>query len=570
MDNKSIIKALRKVSALMELHGENPFKTRGYTNAVFTIERTETRLAELSQEELEGMEGIGKSLAKSIAALIETGEMPVLQEYLDQTPAGVVEMLDIKGIGPKKIRTIWQELGIETTAGLLQACEEGQIAKLKGFGEKTQETIRQALLFTAAMAGKYHYAEVEDNAAALLKELREALGTDKIELVGDMRRYMEIIEDLRLLVATEDIPSAFAKAATLDAIKVDEVISGPFVLRGTWVTMDLPFTLFACPEARFGSELVRHTGSGRHLAAEVKENLSLMAYATGNDHSTEAEVYKALEMDTIPAAMREGLLELELAREQKLPSLVQESDLRGILHNHSTYSDGKHTLREMAEHCKELGYEYLGISDHSKSAFYANGLDEDRIIKQHKEIDELNKELAPFRIFKGIESDILADGSLDYADDVLASFDFIVSSVHSTLNMDQAKATKRLITAIENPYTTILGHPTGRLLLRREGYPIDHQAVIDACAEHGVIIEINANPWRLDLDWRWVGYALEKGVQIAINPDAHEKDGYHDMRYGLLVGQKAGLTADMTFNALGTDAVADWFEKRKERSTQKA
>ena len=264
-------------------------------------------------------------------------------------------------------------------------------------------------------------------------------------------------------------------------------------------------------------------------------------------------------MQYIPTEMREGYDEVALAKEDKIPTLLEESDLKGILHNHSTYSDGKHTLRQMAEACRDLGYEYLGISDHSRTAFYAGGLDIEAVEKQHHEIDELNKELAPFKIFKGIESDILADGSLDYPEETLKSFDFIVSSIHSILNMDIKRATSRLVTAIENPYTTILGHPTGRLLLRREGYPIDHKTVIDACAKHGVVIEINANPWRLDLDWRWVRYAMEQGVKLSINPDAHEIDGYGDMKYGVLVGRKGGLTKEMTLNALSLSEIETFF-----------
>jgi len=284
--------------------------------------------------------------------------------------------------------------------------------------------------------------------------------------------------------------------------------------------------------------------------------------------STEEEAYRHAGLAYIEPELREGSFEIGLAMENKLPKLVEMQDLRGILHNHSTYSDGKNTLEEMAVYCKELGFEYLGMSDHSRSAFYASGLEANRVRDQQVEIDALNKKLAPFRIFKGIESDILPDGSLDYEDEVLASFDFIVASIHSVLNMDLQKATNRLLKAIKNPYTTMLGHPTGRLLLERKGYPIDHKTVIDACAEEGVIIEINAHPWRLDLDWRWVHYALEKNVMISINPDAHEKAGYHDMRYGLLVGRKGGLTKEMTFNALPVDAVAAHFEKRSQRAAQ--
>jgi DNA polymerase (family 10) len=265
----------------------------------------------------------------------------------------------------------------------------------------------------------------------------------------------------------------------------------------------------------------------------------------------------------IPEELREGLVEFDLVKSGKIEQLVTDKDLKGILHNHSTYSDGKHTLRQMAEHCRDLGYAYLGISDHSRTAFYAGGLEIERVQQQHLEIDLLNQELAPFRIFKGIESDILIDGSLDYPEEVLATFDFVVASIHSSLNMDVKKATQRLLKAIENPYTTILGHPTGRLLLRRGGYPIDHKVIIQACADHGVVIEINANPWRLDLDWRWVQEAMEKGVKLSINPDAHEMEGYADMRYGVIAGRKGGLTKDMTFNAFSLAEMETYLQQRK-------
>src|SRR5690606_14993750 len=316
----------------------------------------------------------------------------------------------------------------------------------------------------------------------------------------------------------------------------------------------------------FVRETLLRTGSRNHLLAPVLDYPSLAAFFRSKTFDSELQAYQEAGLAYIAPELREGQFEIALAREGKLPVLLELEDLRGSLHNHSTYSDGKHTLRDMATYCQSLGYEYLGIADHSRSAFYAGGLDIERVAEQQREIEVLNRELAPFRVFSGIESDILVDGSLDYPDDILASFDFVVASIHSALSMTRQKATSRLIKAIENPYTTILGHPTGRLLLRRDGYPIDHQAIIDACAANDVVIEINANPWRLDLDWRWIRYAIEKGVRLSINPDAHEKEAYADMRYGVLVARKGGLTREMTLNALSADALTIYFEARKKKT----
>ena len=327
---------------------------------------------------------------------------------------------------------------------------------------------------------------------------------------------------------------------------------------------ELSVILHFSDPASFIKEKILRTGSKSHLLYPMEGDLPFVSLLQDFEFNSEEEVYQKAGYVWIPEELREGFLEFDWAKGGAKP-LLEEKDLKGILHNHSTYSDGKHTLRQMAEHCKSLGYEYLGMSDHSRTASYAGGLDIEKVQKQQAEIDQLNQELAPFKIFKGIESDILTDGSLDYPPDVLASFDFIVASIHSGLSMDRKKATARMLKAVENPYTTILGHPTGRLLLRREGYPLDHKVIIDACAAHAVIIEINANPWRLDLDWRWVHYAMEKGVKLAINPDAHAMEGYADMRYGVMVGRKGGLTAEMTFNALGKEALNKYFEERKNK-----
>jgi DNA polymerase (family 10) len=323
----------------------------------------------------------------------------------------------------------------------------------------------------------------------------------------------------------------------------------------------IPLKIIACTENEFAFKLWQTTGTTEHINQASKANNVLLS-ALENCKS-EDEIYKKLKLPFIQPELREGIFEIDLALKNQLPELVELSDLKGILHNHSTDSDGINTLEEMAVYCKNMGMEYLGICDHSKSAFYANGLSIERVLDQHKRIDALNLKLAPFKIFKGIESDILADGSLDYPAEILAQFDFIVGSIHSGLQMDEEKATQRLINAIKNPYCTLLGHPTGRLLLARKGYPINHKAVIDACAENGVVIELNAHPYRLDLDWRWIQYALSKNVMISINPDAHATSGYHDMHFGICSARKGGLFKEMTFNAKTLEEITTYFNFRK-------
>lgn len=554
----------------MELHEENAFKIRGYQNAIYNLDKSDISLGALSLKELEGLDGVGKSIAATINEINLTGSSEALSQYLDETPQGIVELLDIKGIGPKKIKVLWKELGIESGHELKEAANSGLVAKLKGFGEKTQTTLLKALEFMEANANKLHYAEAEKLSQEIIEVLEKLFPGQKISETGELRRQMEIIDTVSLLLASADFDAAEEVLDGSEDFDQDLKTSGPVTWRGSFRESKVPILINFCEPDRFVETLFSSTGSIAHLSAKVSEKDSLKNLAIGGSFENEEAIYAAAGMDYVLPELREGTFELEAAKNKSLPVLAEMSDLKGILHNHSTYSDGKHTLRQMAEYCKELGYEYLGICDHSKSAFYANGLDEDRLVEQHAEIDKLNEELAPFKIFKGIESDILYDGKLDYDDDVLASFDFIVSSVHSVLNMNRQKATQRLLTAIENPYTTILGHPTGRLLLRRAGYPIDHKAVIDHCAKHGVIIEINANPWRLDLDWRWVRYAIDQGVKLSINPDAHEMNGYHHMKYGLLAGRKGGLTANMTFNAMGKDALASFFEARKEKAAAHA
>jgi DNA polymerase (family 10) len=543
MENKPISRALRLLSQLMELHEENPFKIKSVVNAAFKIDKLPYQLAQIPLTEIDKIDGIGKSIAAKISELLATGTIQELDDILLRTPSGVVEMLGIKGIGPKKIGVIWHDLKIETVGELYYACNENRLIEAKGFGLKTQEVIKKVIEFKMAANGKFLYAHVEAVVNQIFNDL--LLWLNKVEetallgVAGEFRRCVEIIEEGLFIIGTNNVENLVQQISTFTNLEFENIGNNTFT---SHLENALRIRLILVPKTDFHLNYFKLTGNENH----VNEVLKLAGNGSFID---ENDIYAKAGLDFITPELREGLNEIELASKHKLPTLITDADLKGSLHNHSDWSDGVHTLAEMAMYCKEnLNLEYLGICDHSKSAFYAKGLNEERVYAQHLQIDELNLKLAPFKIFKGIESDILNDGSLDYSNEILKTFDFVVASVHSNLRMDKEKATARLIKAIENPYTTILGHPTGRLLLSREGYDIDYKKVIDASAANKVVIEINANPLRLDLDWRWHRYALEKGVLLSINPDAHRKESFHDMRYGVMVGRKGGLTASKCLN----------------------
>lgn len=543
------------LSQLMELHNENPFKVKSVANAAFKIDKLPYSLTNKSLSDLEAIDGLGKSIAAKVAELLHSGTLNELNDLLSQTPAGIVEMMQIKGLGPKKLLVIWKELGIDSVGELYYACNENRLIEAKGFGLKTQEEIKKNIEFSIASNGRFLYARVENFAESLLDVLKSEFKTELCFLTGQFRRRCEIVDSLDFLIVAE-MPSEIASTLEKLGLSFSETQLNTILCQSeSGIIIRLAF----CDQDHLGSELIISTGSSEHV-----NNLLALLKETELKGKTEREIYELAGISFIEPELREGNNEIELAKSKSLPELITYEDLKGSLHNHSTWSDGIHTLEEMASFCKnELRLEYLGICDHSKSAFYANGLNELRVSAQHREIEDLNKKLFPFRILKGIESDILYDGSLDYPDEVLASFDFVVASIHSILNMNEEKATERLIKAIENPYTSILGHPTGRLLLSRSGYPIDHKKVIDACAANYVIIEINANPLRLDLDWRWHQYAVSKGVLLSINPDAHRKEGFYDMKYGTLIARKGGLSKENCLNAMNLEQVLTVFETKK-------
>lgn len=538
----------------MELYNQNPFRTKAMASASFKIDKLPFPAVDATLEQLAEQPGIGKSTAEKISMLIETGSFKELDDLIIKTPEGILAMLSIKGLGPKKVQIIWNDLGIDTVGELLYACNENRLVEAKGFGLKTQEEIRKAIEFANAAQGLFLYAKAEKIAQPFFMALTEAFKEELHSFTGEFRRKCEIVSSI-------DIITTASEAAIVRFIEENK----DFTLLERF-DASLQFTdLFALKyqilfssSATFAYDLLLSTGSDTHIEQLL---------AIGKDipqADSEASIYSELGLSFIEPELREGLQELTWAKEHKLPQLISYSDLKGTLHNHSTYSDGVHSLEQMANYCKnELGLGYLGICDHSKTAVYANGLSVERLAEQWQEVDSLNVKLAPFKIFKGIESDILGDGSLDYPAEILGKFDFVVASVHSNLRMDEEKATQRLIRAIENPYTTILGHPTGRLLLSRAGYALDFKKIIDACAANQVVIEVNSNPLRLDLDWRWHQYALEKGVLLSINPDAHRTEGLLDMQYGVHVARKGGLSANRCLNAFTTEEIASFFQKRK-------
>ena len=552
---------LAETAKIMELHNANEFKVRSFQNAAFAIGKLEAPLKEMSPEDMSLVKGIGKSLSQKIVELLNTGVLQELEEYMKDTPMGVVEMMRIKGIGPKKVAVLWKELGVESPGELLYACNENRLIELKGFGQKTQDQIRSAIEYANSQKGFFHYAALEKLAVEILKELNQTAPFFNSVLTGNIRRKCEVLTEIEILSEGE------LNQQTIDKLSALKIFSGFDFLQNEKGILyhneeGIKIQFYFSGKEEFTKTLFLTTGNSEHLSK--LQEIGNYSEFHKNSYTSELEIYNFLNLQFIEPELREGLHEVDLALKKEIPELINFTDLRGSLHNHSTYSDGIHSLKDMAVACKNLGYEYLGICDHSKSAFYANGLREDRILQQHQEIDQLNIELSPFRIFIGIESDILHDGSLDYDPAVLKQFDFIVASVHSGLKMNEDKATERLLKAIANPYTTILGHPTGRLLLARQGYPIDHKRIIDACAENNVVIELNAHPYRLDLDWRWIQYAIQKNVMISINPDAHKVEGYHDMYYGVCVARKGMLTKSMTFNALSGDDVNNYFITRKQ------
>ncbi len=539
MDNYTIADNFSLLSKLMDIHGENSFKTKSYSIAAFTIEKLPVQLSELPREKIFAIKGIGDAIGQKIIEQLETGKLGLLDKYLAETPPGIIEMLGIKGIGPKKIATIWKDLEVESIGELLYACNENRLMLYKGFGEKTQNNIRESIEFYLNNQGSFLYAQIETTAHAIESALKEKFKEYLLLPAGDFRRDMEVIDKLEWITTVPyNLLADFLKEKNLEGTQTENLA----IFKGL-DKLSLCFYITS-PEEAYKKQFFESCSK-----QFLDKWTAKFPFIDSGSFKSEEDIFLEVGAEFIPPPLRENENVILLATEHRLPELIKVSDITGIIHCHSKWSDGANSIEEMALAAIQMGLQFMVISDHSKSAFYANGLSEERIYSQHKEIEELNLKFQPFKIFKSIESDILNDGNLDYNTEILALFDLVIASIHSNLKMNEEKAMQRLIKSIENPYTSILGHMTGRLLLSRNGYPVDHKKIIDACAANNVVIELNAHPRRLDIDWRYIDYALSKDVLISIDPDSHSTSGYEDLKYGVLSARKAGVSRSQNLSS---------------------
>jgi DNA polymerase (family 10) len=554
MENDAVVDSLELLVKLWDVHGVNEFKAKNLSFSIRGLDKYPGVISQLTTDQLLLIPGVGKVIVQLIYDLAQTGTCKELEEIVEQTPPGILDLLQIKGLGAKKVRAIWQELNVSNFEDLNLACQNGQIEMLKGFGAAIQTSIQSQIVFIQENRKKLRIDKAIILSDQILAKLKMSFG--KIAISGELRRNCEIITALIFVVETDDIFGCQSKISEMVGFSEDLQASSPFTWRGFYEDHLIPLEIHFVDSSEFISALFQHSAHENHL-----ESIDFYTLFQGKSLESEMHIYESINKPFIVPEMREGLQEFAWAGQHQSSDLIEDQDIQGCLHNHSVYSDGKNTLLEMAEACRNMGLHYFGIADHSQYAAYAGGLKEEDVYRQHEEIDELNSLWSDFTILKGIEADILPDGSLDYNDHILSQFDYVVASVHAQLTMDLDRAMGRLIRAIENPYTSILGHPTGRLLLSRPGYPLNTPKILDACKANGVSIELNASPYRLDLDWRHIYAAMERGVFVSINPDAHKIVGLNDMKYGVKVGRKGGLLKALTLNALPLNEIKDFFKK---------
>ncbi len=567
MTKKEIVAILEEIGTILDLKGENPFKSRAYFTAARAIEtQVDDIVAMVESGEISAIKGIGKAISEKLTILIQTGRLPYYDDLKNSIPDGLLDMLEIPGMGPKKVKAVYEKLQVASVGELEYACTENRLRDLEGFGQKSQDKILEGIQLRKKYRERFHFHIARMEAETVGEYLRKNSKINRMEFAGSLRRKKETIKDIDFVASCRDEDRKTIMDYFVDYPGKVTVTGHGETKSAMVLSSGMVCELRLVSDDQYPFLLHHSTGSKEHNTSlrqrAKKMNLTMNEYGLfniGSDQSIlcddEKAIFSKLNLNYIPPELRENNGEIESAEQGEIPELVMPDQLRGIFHVHTTHSDGAASVKEMATACKKLGLTYIGITDHSKSAFYANGLTEDRVKKQHDEIDSLNDELKDFTIFKGIEADILPDGRMDFDDTVLASFDFVIASVHSSFNMSEEDMTQRICRALENPFVTMLGHPTGRLLLGREAYPVDMKKVIETAAKFNKIIEINANPYRLDLDWRWGRFANELEVKTSINPDAHSVEGLKDIEIGIGIARKGWFNAGSVFNTYPVEKI---------------
>ena len=578
MTKDEVAAALEEIGTLLQLKGENQFRTNAYANGARAISQLDGDLKHLiATKKLGEVRGIGDAMVDKITTLVTTGRLPYLEELRATVPPGLVQMLRINGLGPKKAKALFDLLDIDTIEKLQAACQNGEVAKLKGFGDKTAAKILEGVRFLGTVGNRVRFDQAYPLGVALLEQLQKLPGVIRSELCGSLRRRRETAKDIDILISSntpQPIMDAFVSLPNVMQVTGHGPTKSSIIASLTHgqETIVLNADLRIVTDEQFPYAVLHFTGSKDHnirlRQRAIDRGLSLNEYALSGENGNvpckdEAAVYRALDLDWLPPEMREDTGEFEIAEAGKLPVLIEPDDIRGVFHNHTTASDGTATLEQMALAAKKLGYEYFGVGDHSQSLTVANGLSSDHVREQWAEIDALNKKLKGVQILKGTECDILADGSMDYDDELLAGFDYVVASVHSLFGLSEDDQTARVCKALSNPHVTMLGHATGRLLLRRDGYKLNMEKVLQAAAKHGKMIEINAQPERLDLDWTHVKRAKALGIPLVINPDAHSPGDLALVPYGVNVARRGWLTKADVFNTKSLKDVQKELAKRK-------
>ncbi len=575
MDKKEVAQILEEIGTFLEIKGENLFKIRAYYNAARALEAVSEDLQTLAKEErFDEIPGVGKGIAEKITELLRRGRLPYYEELKKEIPKGILEMLEIPSVGPKRAKLLYEKLGISTLGELEYACKENRLLDLEGFGEKSQEKILEGIRYHKRHKEYHLYPQALEAAQQILEKLRSFKKAQRVSIAGSLRRRKEIIRDIDFLVSSKDPQAVMDWFTSLDSVgKVDQKgETKSIVILKSGIQADLRVV----SDEEFPYALHHLTGSKEHNVAmrsraqkrKMKMNeYGLFAVSGSRERlitcKDELEIFKALGLRYIEPELRENMGEIEAAEKGTLPDLIDEKDVRGVFHVHSVYSDGAASIEGMAKQAKALGYEYMGLSDHSKAAHYAHGLDETRLKQQQKEIDEVSKKVPGIKLLKGAEVDILPDGALDYPDKILNSLDFVIISIHSHFTMSEAQMTNRILKAMRHPSVTLFAHPTGRLLLAREPYAVNLEKLFAAAKEYGVAIELNGNPHRLDLDWRYIKLAKEKGIRFAINPDAHHVDGLADTRYGVGIARKGWLEKGDVLNTLPLSKLMPFLEKKR-------